>query len=274
MTLLRVDDLVHGFGEDADGDDGAVRAVDGVSLRVEAGEYLAIVGRNGSGKTTLLRHCNGLLAPDEGRVLVDDVPTTEDPSHARATVGMVFQDPRSQIVADTVIDDVAFGPENLGLPRDVIADRTDDAMERLGIAHLADRSPHTLSGGEVARVAIAGVLAMDPSLLVLDEPLGSLDADGRDAVLDALDRLRADGVAVIAVTHDLEPLLGRAERLIVMEDGAVVADGPMATVLRDGVARYGVRPPYPVRLLEAADVDAPSGFGVEEVLDAVRGGDG
>ena len=279
MTLLRVEDLVHRYdgsseprragegGSDGDGDRGGP-AVDDVSLAVDRGEFVALAGRNGSGKTTLVRHWNALLAPDAGSVVVDGVEATEDPTRARSLVGMVFQDPRNQIVAETVVDDVAFGPENLGLSRGTIEDRVTDAMARCGIADLADRSPHTLSGGEVARVAIAGVLAMEPDLVVLDEPLASLDAPGRDAVLGALDDLVADGVAVVAVTHDLEPLLGRADRLVVMEDGSVVADGPLEAVLRDGVERYGVSEPYPVRLLDAADREAAS-FDVQGVLDAL-----
>ena len=233
MTI-RTESLVHRYGD-------AV-AVDDVTLTVEDGEFVVLAGANGSGKTTLVRHFDGLLEPDAGEVVVDGLSVPENLVAARSAVGMVFQDPRDQFVAATVGADVAFGPENLGLPRAEITERVADALAAVNMAGRGDDRVDELSGGEQERVAIAGALAMRPSHLVLDEPFTGLDAPARDAVVDRLAALRDAGTSVVVVTHDLRDVCALADRVVVMADGRVVADGD-PDALGDALERYDVRPP-------------------------------
>jgi biotin transport system ATP-binding protein len=214
--MIQTNHLTHRYGE-------AV-AVDDVSVTIADGEFLVLVGANGSGKTTLVRHFNGLLDPDEGDVLVNGVPVREDLVAARTAVGMVFQDPRDQLVAATVGGDVAFGPENLGLPREEIDRRVSEALAAVNLDGREDESVHELSGGERERVAIAGALAMKPDHLVLDEPFTGLDEPARRSVLGRLRALHAEGTGVVVVTHDLRDVLALADRVVAMADGRVVVD--------------------------------------------------
>jgi biotin transport system ATP-binding protein len=237
--MISVEDVVHSYDEG--------RALDGVTLRFEGGEYALLLGRNGSGKTTLLRHLNGLLTPDEGEVVVDGVPTGEDPENAHRCVGMVFQDAASQIVAETVEDDIAFGPENLGLERDEIRDRIEEATRTVGATELLDRSTYELSGGELRRVALAGVLAMRPDALALDEPLSDLDYEGECAVVERVADANREGTTVIVATHDAEPFVEDATRAVVLEDGRVVEDGAPEELFSRGLEEYGVRTPCEYR---------------------------
>lgn len=223
--MIETRDLVYRYGD-------AV-AVDGVSLSIADGEYVVLAGPNGSGKTTLVRHWNGLLEPDEGAVVVNGRPVADDPVAARTAVGMVFQNPRDGFVATTIGADVAFGPENLGLAREEIDRRVERALEAVNLDGRRAERIETLSGGERERLAIAGVLAMDPDHLVLDEPFTGLDRAARRSVLDRLRELRRDGTSVIVVTHDLRDVLDMADRLIVLADGRVVRDGPPETVRGD-----------------------------------------
>lgn len=216
-------------------------ALDDVDLAIPDGEFLLLVGPNGSGKTTLVQQFNGLLEPDAGEVLVNGHPVADDLVAARRAVGMVFQDPRDQFVAATVGADVAFGPENLGLPREEIDRRVDDALATVRLDGRADDRIDRLSGGEQARVAIAGALAMDPDHLVLDEPLTSLDEPARRAVVDRLDALHADGTGIVVVTHDLRDVVELADRIVVLADGRIVLEGPPEDV-RDDLAAFDVRP--------------------------------
>jgi len=204
-----------------------------VSLSIESGEFVVLAGANGSGKTTLLRHCNGLLTPDEGDVLVDGTPVSDDLVAARSAVGMVFQHPRDQFVAATIGADVAFGPENLGLERAVIDRRVEAALEAVNMAGRTDERIDALSGGEQSRVAIAGALAMEPTHLVLDEPFTGLDDPARRSVLSRLESLHADGTGVLLATHDLRDVLGLADRVIAMRDGRVVVDEPPERALEE-----------------------------------------
>ncbi len=199
----------------------------GVSLRIDAGEYVAIVGPNGSGKSTLARHLNALLCPTAGRVLVAGLDTRE-PAHTRAvrgTVGMVFQHPESQMVATIVEEDVAFGPENLGVPHDELRVRVREALDLVGMWHARERPPHLLSAGQKQRVAIASVLAMRPACVVLDEATSMLDPEGREAVAGIVGELRRRGTAVVAITHLMNEA-ARADRIVVLAEGAVLLDGP------------------------------------------------
>ena len=210
-----------------------VVALDEVSLTVRAGERLAILGRNGSGKSTLAKHLNGLLLPTAGRVLVTGIDTRDAARRReiRQTVGMVFQNPDNQLVATVVEEDVAFGPENLGLPSDEIRRRVDESLDRVDLGHLRLRPPHLLSGGQKQRVAIAGVLAMRPRVLVLDESTAMLDPVGRAEVRAAVRRLHAEGTTVIAVTHFMDEAV-EAERVVVMDGGRVVLEGSPREVFR------------------------------------------
>jgi biotin transport system ATP-binding protein len=231
--MIVVDDLTHRYGETA--------ALDGVSLAIDDGEFVVIAGANGSGKTTLVRHFNGLLSPDEGEVRVDGESVGENPVLARTTVGMVFQNPRDCFVAATVGEDIAFGPENLGLPREEIESRVAAALEAVDMADHRDARIDRLSGGEQARVAIAGALAMDPDHLVLDEPFTGLDWPAQKAVLERLDELAAAGTSIVIVTHDLRDLLERADRVVALSAGKIAFDEPPERA-RDRLADADIRP--------------------------------
>lgn len=226
---------------------GAVVAVDGVSLRVPDGEFLVLVGANGSGKTTLVRTFDGLVTPDAGEVRVNGLCVESNPVAARTAVGMVFQEPRDCFVATTVGADVAFGPENLGLSRPEIRDRVAAALSAVRMDDREDDRIDALSGGERARVAIAGALAMEPDHLVLDEPFAGLDASARSAVLDRLRELRRDGTGVVVVTHDLRDVIDPADRIVALADGRLAldvdADAEPSAAIEDRLIDLGVSPP-------------------------------
>ena len=230
-----------------------VDALSDVSLTLSPGEMVALLGANGSGKSTLAQLANGLLAPCAGSVKVDGIDTA-DPELSRALrelVGVVFQNPDDQIVATAVEDDVAFGPENLGLPRAEIRARVDEALGVVGLSGLERREPHLLSGGQKQRLAIAGALAMLPRYLVLDEPTSMLDPQGCSEVLGVLERLREAGHGLLLVTHDLAEAQ-RADRAIVLSTGAVVFDGGVPELLGAGpnLAKWGLELP-PLAILSA-----------------------
>ncbi|HSO18048.1 MAG TPA: ABC transporter ATP-binding protein [Desulfosarcina sp.] len=240
MPILQAIGLSHCFA------DGTV-GLDNVSLSVEAGEFCVIAGPNGSGKTTLLRHFIGLLSSESGSVAVGGQSVDADPLAARQRVGLVFQDADSQIVGETVYEDTAFGPENLGLNRQQIDARVRQALAAVDLVRLADKRPHHLSGGEKRRLAIAGVLAMAPQVLLMDEPFSNLDYPATRRVLDQILALHELGHTIVITTHDLEKVLAHAQRLVVMAAGRVVADGRPAEV-SEGVERYGIRRPCSVQL--------------------------
>ena len=202
-------------------------AVKDVSLTIEKGSFVAILGHNGSGKSTLAKHFNGILQPTEGKVYVAGMDTS-DPERIldiRRTVGMVFQNPDNQIVANIVEDDVAFAPENLGVPSEEIRQRVDEALKLVEMYDYRMHAPHLLSGGQKQRVAIAGVIAMRPDCIVLDEATAMLDPVGRSEVIKTVTRLcREQGITVVHITHHMEECVD-ADRLIVMDDGVIVADG-------------------------------------------------
>lgn len=229
------------------------RAVDELSLSLAPGEIVALVGSNGSGKSTAVRLANGLLLPDSGAVLVDELNTRDsDVIDVRRRVGIVFQRPDDQIVATTVEDDCAFGPENLGLPREQIRARVDAALAAVGLADLARREPHLLSGGQKQRLAIAGALAMQPRYVVMDEPTSMLDPEGRADVLAVMDELRAAGHGILHVTHDLAEAV-RADRVVVIDAGRAVFEGAALDLFRDEerLAAWGLETPPIARLAGA-----------------------
>ncbi|MFP4217368.1 MAG: energy-coupling factor ABC transporter ATP-binding protein [Salinarchaeum sp.] len=232
--MISVQDLTYRYDD--------ITAVEEVSLTIDDDEVVVIVGANGSGKTTLVRHFNGLLTPDTGTVSVDGRAVTDDPVYARTTVGMVFQHPRDQFVAATIGTDVAFGPENLGLTREEIDTRVKTALAAVGLKGRRDERLDRLSGGEQARVAIAGALAMTPAHLVLDEPFAGLDWPARQTVRNHLVELANDNTGIVIVTHELRDIVSLADRIVVMADGQAVVDGPFSAV-REQLAEYGVRPP-------------------------------
>ncbi len=207
------------------------RALNGVSFRIHHGESVAVVGANGAGKSTLLLHLNGYLTPQEGRVRIGDFPLTRQTiPEVRKTVGMVFQDPDDQLFMPTVGDDVAFGPLNLGLPAEEVEARVAEALERVGALPLRERPPYHLSGGEKRAVAIATVLAMSPSILVMDEPSANLDPGARRRLIRLLQTFEH---TKIVATHDLDMVLELCARTVVIRAGQVAADGPTAEIFRD-----------------------------------------
>ena len=201
--------------------------LDGVDLNIEAGSFVAVLGHNGSGKSTLAKHLNAILLPTGGKVYVDGIDTVDEEKllDIRRTVGMVFQNPDNQIVANVVEEDVAFAPENLGLPSQEIRERVDLALKLVGMSQYAAHAPHLLSGGQKQRIAIAGVLAMRPRCIVLDEPTAMLDPVGRKEVMATIQDLNTRaGVTVVLITHHMDEA-AQADRLVVMSKGQIVADG-------------------------------------------------
>ena len=236
---------------------GEAPALSGISLQIEAGRKLAILGPNGAGKSTLLLHLNGSLRPQRGRILLDDRPadySRRGLSHWRSRVALVLQDPDDQIFAPSVAEDVSFGPLNQGLTESVVRTRVQSALEALGIADLAHRPPHLLSGGQRKRVAIAGAVAMEPDVLLLDEPTAGLDCEGADQLILALRDLGRRGMTLVFSTHDIELVQALADDVALFRDGTVLTQGRVDSLLSDPdlLARAGLRPPKLVELWLAA----------------------
>ena len=227
--------------------------LDGVSLSIEEGSFVAVLGHNGSGKSTLAKHFNSILLPTGGRVYVDGMDTADEELllAIRRTVGMVFQNPDNQIVANVVEEDVAFAPENLGVPPEEIRRRVDDALKAVGMYEFREHAPHLLSGGQKQRIAIAGVIAMQPRCIVLDEPTAMLDPIGRADVLRTIKALnRQRGVTVVLITHHMDEA-AQADRLVVMAKGRVIADGAPKEIFQDveGLKAVGLTVPETTQLL-------------------------
>ena len=234
-------------------DEGAKPALDGITLDIQKGEYVAILGANGCGKSTLAKHFNAILLPESGRVLVEGMPTSDEKNllALRQKVGMVFQNPDNQIVATVVEEDVAFAAENLGVEPHEMRRRVDEAMQLAGIYAYKDKAPHKLSGGQKQRVAIAGVLAMQPDCLVLDEATAMLDPVGRRETVDTIRTLNEKfGITVILITHHMDEA-AQAQRLIVMADGHIIDDGAPTEVFQhvDTLRNAGLAVPETVGLL-------------------------
>ena len=261
QPILQTENLTFRY---TTGEGVAPTVLDNLTLSVRPGEFVAVLGHNGSGKSTLAKHFNAILLPSGGKVYVDGLDTCgeEHLLDIRRRVGMVFQNPDNQIVASVVEEDVAFGPENLGVPSAEIRERVDAALETVGMADYARHAPHLLSGGQKQRVAIAGVLAMRPRCIVLDEPTAMLDPVGRKEVLDTIRRLnREQNITVVLITHHMDEA-AQAGRLIVMHDGHIVADDKPELVFQnvDGLRSLGLEVPEPVALLyelRQAGVDVP-----------------
>ena len=252
-------------------------ALRGVSLEIEPGTFTAVLGHNGSGKSTLAKHFNAIYTPTTGRVLVDGMDTADEENllAVRGTVGMVFQNPDNQIVANVVEDDVAFAPENLGVEPQEIRRRVDDALRQVGMYDYREHAPHLLSGGQKQRVAIAGVIAMQPKCIVLDEPTAMLDPSGRREVVSTALRLcREQGITVVLITHHMDECI-EADRLVVMSDGRIIADGAPKDVFaqRELLESEGLAVPVTTALLQdlrAAGIDVRTdALSVADCADAI-----
>ena len=258
-------------------DDGNVkdtqRAVNDVNLDIEAGEFVAILGHNGSGKSTLAKHMNALLLPAEGTIWIDDMSTTEEKElwKIRQKAGMVFQNPDNQIIGTVVEEDVGFGPENMGVPTEKIWKRVDESLEKTGMTAYRYHSPNKLSGGQKQRVAIAGVMAMRPKCIILDEPTAMLDPNGRKEVLEAVRELnRTENVTVVLITHYMEEVI-HADRVYVMDIGNVVMQGTPKEIFSqvEMLKHYRLDVPQVTLLaheLRESGVDIPEGILTTEEL--------
>ncbi len=241
-------------------------ALGGIELSIEKGEYVSVIGHNGSGKSTLARLMNGLLLPTEGEVLVDGFSTADKQKlfEIRKRVGVVFQNPDNQLVASIVEDDVAFGPENIGVPRKEIGERIDFALKAVGMEEYRKSTPSRLSGGQKQRVAIAGVLAIRPEMLILDESTAMLDPRGRKEVTEVVERLnRENGMTVLTITHYMDEVC-RSDRVIVLSDGQIVMQGTPEEIFsrEEELRRYELDVPVPVFI---ADKLRAGGMDVKKV---------
>ena len=262
------------FKYDEDGNvETTQRAVNDVNLDIEAGDFVAVLGHNGSGKSTLAKQMNALLIPSEGTMWVDDMDTAKEPElwKIRQRAGMVFQNPDNQIIGTVVEEDVGFGPENMGVPTDEIWKRVDDSLRKTGMTAYRYQSPNKLSGGQKQRVAIAGVVAMRPSCIILDEPTAMLDPNGRKEVLEAVSELnKKENVTVILITHYMEEVI-HANKVYVMDGGNVVMQGTPREIFSkvETLKKYRLDVPQVTLLaheLHKAGVDIPEGILTKEEL--------
>lgn len=274
-TMIETKDLR--FAYPADEGEKQVFALRGVDLRIEKGSFVVVLGHNGSGKSTLAKTFNGVLLPAGGRVYVEGMDTCDENLllAIRQRVGMVFQNPDNQIVANVVEEDVAFAPENLGVPSEEIRKKVDDALAAVGMSEFVTHAPHLLSGGQKQRIAIAGVIAMEPDCIVLDEATAMLDPIGRQEVLSTVHRLNKEkGITVILITHHMNEAED-ADRVIVMDDGKVAMDGTPRQVFSriDELRSMGLTVPDTVDLLDRLrrdGIDVPlDALTVEECADAI-----
>lgn len=275
MAFIEIEHLSHVYHA---GEEGERRALDDVSLAIERGEFVAVLGSNGSGKSTLAKHLNALLLPTEGVCRVDGIDTREEAEvwRIRQKVGMVFQNPDNQLIAAVVEDDVAFGPENLGVPSREIRQRVDEALAAVNMTAFRSYAPHLLSGGQKQRVAIAGTLAMQTEAIVFDEATAMLDPEGRAEILSIVKRLHEEQqITVIYITHFMEEAAA-ADRVVVLDQGHVVMDAPPRAVFShaDELRALGLEVPLAVELrdrLRAAGIALPADLLTEAELVAALG---
>lgn len=245
-NFIEVKDLVYRYSKEQ-GDDNLCPAIDHVSIEIKRGEYIAIAGSNGSGKSTFARCLNGLLLPTEGEILVDGMDTNDDDLiwDIRKKIGMVFQNPDNQIVSSMVEDEVAFGPENIGIENPELRKRVDNALKSVGMYEYRNREAHKLSGGQKQRIAIAGAVAMRPDCIVFDEPTAMLDPKGRSQVMKVIRELNDQGITIILITHFMEEV-AEADRVLVMKSGKLLADSVPEDVFAD------------TNLIESAGLEIPA----------------
>ena len=232
-NFIEVKDVVYRYSKEQ-GDDNLCPAIDHVSIEIKRGEYISIAGSNGSGKSTFARCLNGLLLPTEGEILVDGMDTNDDDLiwDIRKKIGMVFQNPDNQIVSSMVEDEVAFGPENIGIENPELRKRVDNVLKSVGMYEYRNREAHKLSGGQKQRIAIAGAVAMRPDCIVFDEPTAMLDPKGRNQVMKVIRELNDQGITIILITHFMEEV-AEADRVLVMKSGKLLADSVPEDVFAD-----------------------------------------
>ena len=276
--MIRTESLAYDYQTyDSDGNPGGmVRALKGVDLNIGQGQFVAVLGRNGSGKSTLAKHMNALLLPSEGTVWVDgkDTKDADEIWEIRQSAGMVFQNPDNQIVGTVVEEDVGFGPENIGVPTQEIWKRVNHCLNRMGLEPFRYDSPNTLSGGQKQRLSIAGILAMEPKCVIMDEPTAMLDPGGRREVMQSIRDLLAQGLTVVLITHYMEEAV-EADMIYVMDHGNVVMSGSPVEIFSDvdTIRQYGLTPPQIVEVVDGLirrgiDLDR-SILTTEELADAL-----
>lgn len=268
--IITIDNLIFEYSKSEGSEN--IRALDCVNMEIDEGSFTAIIGKNGSGKSTLAKNLNGLLIPTEGAVFVDGYDTADDDSiwEIRQRAGMVFQNPDNQLVSSIVEDDVAFGPENLGIEPEEIRRRVDKALEDVNMGQYKHKAPHLLSGGQKQRIAIAGVVAMKPKIIIFDEPTAMLDPKGRKEIMKIIMELHKEGITVILITHFMEEVID-ADRVIIMHEGKVLLDGTPYEVFSqaDVIRKANLDVPIMVELgdrLRKEGLDIPQGIIKEEEM--------
>lgn len=280
MGIIKIRQLVHDYiKRDEEGNEIAVNhAIDHVDLDIKKGDFVAILGHNGSGKSTLAKHINALLTPSEGTIWVKGMDTMDEKNlwDIRQTAGMVFQNPDNQIIASVVEEDVGFGPENIGVPTDEILRRVEESLKAVGMYDYRTHSPNKLSGGQKQRVAIAGIMAMRPECIVLDEPTAMLDPIGRKEVIETVHHLnQEEGMTVILITHYMEEVI-HADRVIVMDQGNVVLQGTPREIFSqvDTLKKYRLDVPQVTELayeLRKEGLDLPLGIlSIDELVQSLE----
>lgn len=277
MGIINIKNLIHEY-RTADEETETVRAIDGVSLDVEQGQFIVILGHNGSGKSSLAKHINALLMPTDGTIWVDDMDTRDGKLlwDIRQTAGMVFQNPDNQIVATMVEEDVAFGPENMSVPTGEIWKRVDKALGAVGMTKFRHKSPLKLSGGQKQRVAIAGIIAMEPKCIILDEPTAMLDPVGRREVIKTLHQLNKEkGITIVLITHYMNEAI-KADKIFVMDKGKLAMQGTPREIFSqvDEIKEYGLEVPQVTELgymLKKSGLDIEDGIlTVDQLLDQIN----
>ncbi len=268
--IITIDNLIFEYAKSAE--HSKERALDDVTLDIYAGSFTAIIGKNGSGKSTLAKNLNGLLIPTSGVVYVDGYDTRDDDTiwEIRQRAGMVFQNPDNQLVSSIVEDDVAFGPENLGIEPAEIRRRVDKALEDVNMGQYKQKAPHLLSGGQKQRIAIAGVVAMKPDIIIFDEPTAMLDPKGRKEIMKIIDELHKDGITVILITHFMDEVIN-ADRVIIMHEGKDLLDGTPQEVFSQAEVIRSANLELPLmvelgRRLREQGMDIPEGIIKEEEM--------
>jgi energy-coupling factor transport system ATP-binding protein len=270
--IIHIEDLLFAYAREED----QVIALDHVDVDVERGSFVSVIGRNGSGKSTLAKNINALLLPSGGRVVVDGYDTADESAlwEIRQRAGMVFQNPDNQLVSAVVEDDVAFGPENLGVPADEIRERVRISLNEVDMYEHRKMAPHLLSGGQKQRIAIAGVIAMKPEIIIFDEPTAMLDPEGRREVMKIIDKLHAEGITVLLITHFMEETI-HSDRIVIMDHGRIAMDGTPKEIFARGaeIEALDLKLPFAVELatrLRERGVDVPEGIlEIEALVDVL-----
>lgn len=273
MSLIEFHNVSFAYGTEEGGE--TVDVLENLNLNIEKGSFVAVLGHNGSGKSTIAKLTNGILFPQSGKVLVDGMETKPDDSiyDIRKKVGMVFQNPDNQIVASIVEEDVAFGVENLGIPPEECRRRVDDALKTVGMYELREKAPHKLSGGQKQRVAVAGIIAMRPQCIVLDEPTAMLDPSGRSEVMDTVKRLnREEGITIVLITHYMDEAV-QADRVIVMDSGEIKMDDTPKNVFArvEEIKAMGLDVPQATELIYESGLTPPETIlNTQECVDYIK----